>query len=251
MKRAPQKARSIMERRLFDTGVLPRKRQRAITLPVSITLHAAVVAAALIVPILGDSSLPEVSASAPILCIFGPPPAPVASPPPLRGDPVQTMGKPKLPLVATTGIVAPTTIPEALPTEDPVFGGDIAGDPNGVVGGWGNTPAGTIVGGLPTATAVATRPYRISDGVREPRKVRHVPPVYPEIARTARVQGTVVLECTIDPRGRVVNAAVVQGNPLLNEAALAAVQQWVYTPTLLSGIPVPVLMQVSVNFMLH
>jgi periplasmic protein TonB len=241
-----------MERRLFDTGVFPRKRQRAITLPVSIALHVAVVAGALIVPILGDRSLPEVSASALRVVFAEPPTIPAPQPPAARVNTNPAIAKPKAPPIQMSGMVAPPTIPEFIPTEDPVAGGEPGGDPNdGVVGGWGKTPAGVIVGGLPPAAAAVTKVYRISEGVREPRKVRHVAPIYPEVARRIHLQGTVVVECTIDPRGRVVNPTIVQGNPLLNEAALAAVQQWVYTPTLLSGIPVPVLMQVSVNFMLQ
>ncbi|HET8647139.1 MAG TPA: energy transducer TonB, partial [Vicinamibacteria bacterium] len=75
-------------------------------------------------------------------------------------------------------------------------------------------------------------------------------PVYPEMAKQARVQGTVVLEATIDPSGRVDNVRVLRGIPLLNEAALDAVRKWVYSPTLLNGTPVPVIMTVTVNFTL-
>jgi protein TonB len=241
-----------MERRLFDAGALPRKRQRAITLPVSIAIHAVVVAAALIAPILEDDTLPEVSAAGPTVCLFALPPAPVAPPPPLRGDPAPAIGKPKLPPVVGAGMVAPPSIPEILPTEDPVGGGEIAGDPNGVVGGadWG-ARAGAIVGGLPAVPETVTKPVRISTGIHEPRKLRYVAPVYPALAQQIGLQGKVVLECTIDTRGRVVNASVVEGNPLLNDAAKAAVEQWLYTPTLLSGVPVPVLLQVSVTFTMH
>ena len=240
-----------MGRRLFDTSVLPRRRQRAITLPVSIALHAAVVSAALIVPMLGDSALPEVAASARVF--FSEPPAITAAPPPLaRTGPVRPVVKTKVPPVPTNGMVAPPTVPDFLPTEDPAFGNSVGGPTtDGVEFGapWG-TPPGAIIVGLPVVPETVTKPVRMSEGVRGPRKLRYVPPVYPEIARQIRLQGTVLVECTIDPRGRVVNATVVQGNPLLNEAALSAVQQWVYTPTLLSGIPVPVLMQVSVTFAL-
>jgi len=241
-----------MGRRLFDTSVLPRRRQRAITLPVSIALHAAVVSAALIVPMLGDHSLPEVAAAPPSVFFTPPATVPPALPPPAlahgpKGGTTAPHG-PSLP----TALLAPGKIPDTLPPDSTGADGlPNIGDPNGVDGGFGSgTPPGTIVGGLPTATAAAPTPVRISHGVREPRKLRYVPPVYPELARQIRLQGTVLVECTIDARGRIVNATVVQGNPLLNEAALAAVQQWVYTPTLLSGIPVPVLMQVSVTFAL-
>lgn len=93
-------------------------------------------------------------------------------------------------------------------------------------------------------------PLRVGEGIVEPRKLHSVPPVYPELARQARVQGTVVLECTISPEGRVTDVRVLRGVPLLDEAARDAVRQWVYTPTLLDGRPVPVIMTVTVNFRL-
>jgi protein TonB len=64
------------------------------------------------------------------------------------------------------------------------------------------------------------------------------------------VQGTVVVECTLTPEGRVADMRVVRGHTLLNEAALRAVEQWLFTPTLLNGVPVPVILTVTVNFQL-
>jgi protein TonB len=87
--------------------------------------------------------------------------------------------------------------------------------------------------------------------IREPRRLVDVPPVYPEIAKQARVQGLVILECTVGPDGKVVEAKVLRSIPLLDEAARAAVLQWQYTPTLLNGVPVPVIMTVTVNFRLQ
>jgi periplasmic protein TonB len=251
MNRTPQKARSIMERRLFDTGFLPRKRQRAITLPVSIAIHAAVVSAALMVPVLADKTLPEVSATGPVVDLMAPPPPPAAAPPRIDNGPRVTAGRQKLAPVVGTRVVAPPEIPDFIPQEDPLPGSDPSGGPgDGVVGGadWG-ARNGAVIGGLPKVPTAVMAPMRVSV-MHGPRKLHHVPPVYPEVARSIHLQGTVVVECTIDARGRVVNAAVVQGNPLLNDAAKAAVEQWVYTPTLLNGVPVPVLMQVSVTFMI-
>ena len=86
--------------------------------------------------------------------------------------------------------------------------------------------------------------------IQEPKKLKNVPPVYPEEARKARVQGVVILECTISPEGTVTDVRVLRGIPLLDQAAIDAVKQWVYTPTLLEGKPVPVIMTVTVNFKL-
>jgi len=87
--------------------------------------------------------------------------------------------------------------------------------------------------------------------VGEPRKLVHVPPTYPPEAQQARVQGTVILECTIGPDGRVTDMEVKRGVPLLDDAAIEAVRQWVYEPTRLNGVPVPVVMTVTVNFRLR
>jgi protein TonB len=93
-------------------------------------------------------------------------------------------------------------------------------------------------------------PVRVGGDVREPRKILDVTPVYPQLATRARVEGIVIIEATIDTRGRVVNASVLRGVPVLEEAALEAVRKWVYTPTLLDGVPTPVIMTVTVRFRL-
>src|SRR5262249_24972983 len=83
------------------------------------------------------------------------------------------------------------------------------GAPGGVVGG--------IVGGLPDAPAPVA-PVRVGGSVREPRRLTAVAPVYPSLAQMARLQGTVVIEATVNERGHVVNASVLQGLPMLNDA---------------------------------
>jgi protein TonB len=72
--------------------------------------------------------------------------------------------------------------------------------------------------------------------------------VYPPVAQAARVQGVVILEAVIGPTGLVTDVNVLRSVPLLDDAAISAVRQWVYTPTLLNGVPVPVIMTVTVNF---
>jgi protein TonB len=80
--------------------------------------------------------------------------------------------------------------------------------------------------------------------------VRHVAPVYPPLAVVARVQGRVALECAIAEDGRVTEVLLLSGHPLLDEAAAEAVRQWRYTPTLLNGVPVSVVLRVVVDFRL-
>lgn len=87
--------------------------------------------------------------------------------------------------------------------------------------------------------------------IRPPAKTRDVAPIYPAIAQSARVQGIVIIEATIGADGRVQDATVLRSIPLLDSAALTAVRQWEFSPTLLNGIPVPVIMTVTVNFTLQ
>ena len=94
-------------------------------------------------------------------------------------------------------------------------------------------------------------PVRVSDGIKPPIRTTYVVPTYPEIARPAGISATVVLECTIDPTGHVADVRVLAGHPLFNEAALTAVRQWRYTATRLNGVPVAVLMTVTVRFIAH
>ena len=78
-----------------------------------------------------------------------------------------------------------------------------------------------------------------------------MPPVYPSMAQSVRIQGDVIIEATIGPDGKVQDAHVLRSVPLLDQAAVAAVLGWVYTPTLLNGQPVPIIMTVTVRFRLQ
>jgi TonB family protein len=103
---------------------------------------------------------------------------------------------------------------------------------------------------VPADPPVDAATVRVGGAIREPRKVKHVSPVYPDIARQARVQGVVILECTIGSDGRIEQVTVLRGVPLLEAAAVDAVKQWVYAPTLVNGVPARVIMTVTVNFKL-
>ncbi|GMV20615.1 MAG: hypothetical protein AMXMBFR57_05640 [Acidimicrobiia bacterium] len=116
-------------------------------------------------------------------------------------------------------------------------------------------PAEDTTGDSPLATREMTwnpgdPPVRIGGQIKEPRKVKNVAPVYPAEAQSANVQGIVILEIHIDQDGRVTDARIVRPVALLDQAALDAVLQWEFEPTLLNGQPVPVIMTVTVNFTL-
>jgi len=97
----------------------------------------------------------------------------------------------------------------------------------------------------------AVRAVRVGGSIKEPKRLGGDTPLYPDIAKQARVQGVVILEATISPQGRVTDIKVLRGIPLLDQAAIDAVETWTYTPTLLNGVPVPVIMTVTVNFKLQ
>jgi protein TonB len=90
----------------------------------------------------------------------------------------------------------------------------------------------------------------VGSGIKPPAKIKDVPPVYPIGAVAARVEGMVVVEATINAAGGVSDAKVLRSVPMLDQAALDAVRQWVFSPTLVDGQPVPVIMAVTVTFSL-
>jgi len=217
-------------------------------LPVSLLLHAALLVAAIVVPLSTTQGLPVPASTARAFLVepsVAQAPAPPPPPAPRTAAPAPTRSKP-----AARTFTAPRQTPDGIAPDLPidlgapgeVAGGVEGGVPGGVVGG--------IVGGLPPAPR-PTVPVRVGGEIKEPAKIKHVPPAYPDIAVRANVSGTVVLECLVSPQGRVTEVKVLRGIPLLDAAAVAAVRQWVYTPTLRDGVPVPLMMTVTVAFTLE
>ena len=94
-------------------------------------------------------------------------------------------------------------------------------------------------------------PVRVGGNIIAPKKTKDVRPLYPPVAQSARVTGVVILEAVIGPDGSVTDVKVLRSVPLLDPAAIEAVRQWEYTPTLMNGVPVSVIMTVTVNFQLR
>ena len=99
-------------------------------------------------------------------------------------------------------------------------------------------------------SSTAREAIQVGGNVLEAKLVNRVMPVYPPLARQARISGTVRLEGIISRDGRVVNLQVISGHPLLINAAVEAVRQWVYRPTLLNGEAVEVIAPIDVHFTL-
>jgi TonB family protein len=94
-------------------------------------------------------------------------------------------------------------------------------------------------------------PLRVGGSIMEPRQTKRIAPIYPPEAQAAGVQGVVILEAVIGVDGTVTDARVLRSIPMLEQAAVDAVRQWTYTPTLLNGAPIPVIMTITVNFSLR
>jgi len=129
----------------------------------------------------------------------------------------------------------------------------MAGVVGGVAGGIPGGQVGGVVGGIPAPPPPAppAAPVRVGGDIKEPKKIKDVKPIYPPIAQSAKIQGIVIIEAIIGKDGSVKEAKVLRPAPMLDQAALDAVRQWRYTPTLLNGQPVEVVMTVTVTFTLN
>ncbi len=156
-------------------------------------------------------------------------------------------------------------MPVAVPVEQPAgMRGTIAGVVGGVPGGSAGGQIGGVLGGIVTNTPNVAAPpppppvrkapppppkrIRVSGAVQKARLLYQVAPEYPPLARQARISGTVRLKAVIGKDGLVHSLEVLQGHPLLVPAALSAVKQWRYKPTLLNGQPVEVVLDIEVPF---
>jgi len=228
--------------------------RRLLIAPASFGLHLAGIAALLIGPLLTGSLLPEPATGVHAFFVepgdLAPPPPP--PPPPPAASAAKAPVRPVAPETDPAAFTAPVEVPDEVRPEDtPDLGGLEGGVPGGVEGGVPGGVIGGIVGGLPAAAPPAPPApvtLRVGGDVKEPRKIKHVEPVYPDLAAKARLEGVIILEAIIAPNGQVRDVKVLRGMPLLDEAALAAVRQWAYTPTLLSGVPVQVALVVTVRF---
>jgi len=129
-------------------------------------------------------------------------------------------------------------------------GGDnaLSGGPRGGVQMRASDSVAAIV--TPATGSGPAGPVRVGGNIRPPTRIAFAEPIYPQTARAAGVQGVVILELVIGADGAVSNTRVLRSIPLLDQAAIDAVRQWRYEPTLLNGVPTPVIMTATVNFSL-
>ena len=213
----------------------------------SVVVHAIVITGALIAQVLAVGALPTphqpmLFDAASIM------PADIHLPTPLRKPSTRpdnsAVSENAAPIVAPAGVIGETGregVAQPMP-------GDIV---TGVTNGPSSPIEGVGVQSAVPAPPEPVTPIRLHSGMRLPVKVVDVAPVYPAIARSAHMQGVVILEAVLDVQGRVDSVRVLRSIPLLDQAALDAVQQWRYTPALVNGAAVPVVMTVTVNFALQ
>lgn len=251
---------------MFDKLVVSVRSKPEIRKPwslfLSLAIHAMLVAVSVIVPLL----LPETLAG---LQNLGAPPPPLPAPTPVVKLEDTRPGSARRKPAKTIVLTAPVRIPERITLEevgDPeisqnldVLGignmpGTLAEGMDGLAGGVPAPPGGTLLKPpqpppAPPEPKVRTQ-LKVGGLVQQANLLYQVRPVYPQLARVARVQGAVLLEAVISREGNVEKLRVLTGHPLLVNAALEAVRQWKYRPTLLNGEPVEVFTQVTVSFTL-
>jgi protein TonB len=227
---------------------------RAVAFPFSLAAHVLFGLLLIILPLIRGVRFPRVEF---VHAFLAPPPPSPPPPPPgkkhagaksgARIKRVQAQSAP-----AGMLLIAPMDIPDFIAEEyvgfDEGFGveGGVEGAP---VEGFFKGVVGPVLAGVVGRNEV---PVRAGIGeIKQPKRVRYVEPVYPEIARQARVEGVVIIEATTDPFGRVVSWNVLKSIPLLDEAAVEAVRQWQYEPMVINGRPRGVTFTVTVIFQLR
>jgi periplasmic protein TonB len=237
-----------MPRDLFGDVTAPSIRvggRKWYTVPLSLVAHTVAIVAIAIVPLLATGALPIPHNSV----AFTITPLEIPAPPPMR----RATSQPEKP--APNPNLAPVEPPATIEKErdfEPFE--NTTGSPVGVEGIGVVTGVESVIAPPPPpakAPPPPQEPVRPGGNIRQPVKVRHVAPDYPQLAQIARVEGMVIIEATIAIDGRVQNTRVMRGHPMLDEAALAAVRQWMFTPTTLNGVPVAVIMTVTVHFQLN
>lgn len=228
-------------------GKLKTKRGRTSTF--AFVIQAIIIGFMVLIPLLFTEALPKTQL---MTFLVAPPPPPPPPPPPAAVKIVKQVQTD----IINGQLRTPTKIPkkvEMIKEEEapPPSMGVVGGVPGGVPGGSMGGVMGSIIGGTPVAVPkVAVQRVRVSQGVTQGMVIHRVNPTYPPLARTARVQGAVVLAAIIGKDGTIQNLHVVSGHPLLTQSALEAVKQWRYKPYILNGEPVEVDTQITVNFTL-
>ena len=242
---------------LLDFGV--QRKRKAFATTTSFILNCVALGILLIIPLVFTEQLP----SAQLLTFLVAPPPPPPPPPPAAAEVQRIVRHIETDVLNTGQLRTPTKIPQKIemikedeaPPPMAATGGVVGGVPGGIPGG----QVGGVIGGIIASTSnIAAVPklappqrVRISQGVTKGLLVHRIEPVYPPLARAARVQGEVLLSAIISTTGEIQNLQLISGHPMLVPGAIAAVRQWRYKPYLLNGQPVEVETTITVIFTLN
>ncbi|MFZ3214661.1 MAG: energy transducer TonB [Candidatus Acidiferrales bacterium] len=240
---------------LVVSSVKPNKTNKSWTVVVSAVIQACLLGILILIPLIYTEALPKTL----LTTFLVPPPPPPPPPPPAAA--VQRIVKPVVRLIHNGQMMAPTVIPkkvEMIKEEEmpPDVGavGVVGGVPGGIPGGQAGGVLGGIIGGsgggMPPPPKATPSRIRVGGNVAAAKLIRQVTPLYPPIAKTAHVSGTIILHAVIAKDGTIQELTYISGPPLLMRNAMDAVRQWRYNPTLLNGEPVEVDTTISVVFTL-
>jgi protein TonB len=264
---APARQAAAQERAWLTESLLEmsptRPQRRTLDFFLSMFVHTLLLGVLLLIPLYFTEAI-DLSQFTRTFLVAPPPPPP--PPPPPSPSVVKVAAKaPRRVFTVAGKLVAPVAIPQkvAMIKEDqlpPDIGGGVGvvgGVPGGVPGGQiGGVLGGIITGAqrsaIPEAPSAAPKaPIRVGGRVKMPRALYSPDPMYPPLARQARIQGDVQIDAVIDPAGNVVEMQVLSGHPLLIPAALEALRKWKYQPSYLNEEPVSVQLVVTIRFRLN
>jgi protein TonB len=233
---------------LVESNVVAKKTNKSWTIILSTIVQSLVVGVLILIPLIYTEALPRAMMAT---LLVAPPPPPPPPPPPQVVE-VKVV-RPVARLLTQGRLMQPRAIPKQvvvfreaeLPPEVPT-GPGVFGGVDSLLGGLGADATGVAP---PPPPPRITR-TKVGGQVQEAKILARPNPLYPPLARQARIQGKVQLHAIIDKEGRVSELQVVSGHPLLVKSALDAVQNWRYQPTILNGEPVEVDTTIDVNFVL-
>jgi protein TonB len=230
----------------------PTKTSKPFTVFISMVVQVLLLIILILIPLIYTEALPKTMMAT---MLTAPPPPPPPPPPPAVAQVVHV--KPQAHLMDAGKLMAPKVIPKDIKIikedAEPDMGAGMSGGvPGGVAGGSMGGVLGGVIGGMapPPPKPKQTGPVKIGGNVQAARIINRINPVYPPLARQTRINGTVRLHAIISKDGSIQQLEVISGHPLLQQAALDAVRQWRYQPTLLNGEPVEVDTTIDVIFSL-
>lgn len=244
---------------LVESSANPKRTHKGWTVLLSTVIQVALLGILILIPLIYTDTL---TATMMTTLLVAPPPPPPPPPPPAAA--IVKIIKPVARLIQAGKLVAPTAIPkqvniikEAEMPPDVAAVGVAGGVPGGVPGGQVGGVLGGIIGGVSSSANVAPPPPKetpkripVGGNVQKASLIHQVTPTYPQMAKMARIQGTVRLHAIIARDGTIQQLEVMSGHALLIQSALDAVRQWRYRPTLLNNEPVEVDTTIDVIFSL-